>query len=338
MIPDWFTKKKLTFMMIPEANRQVRRLQIPVFWVYFVPSAIVLMIAAVLVLSSLQGALWRTNSALHKESQLQTAAHKQQIAVKEAEIAKLQDEVVRLSQEAENFAVKMTELQALEREILSLTEEGGVSGEKERPVAEAGTSKRPASVTVLSAGVGGQYVPLEPEDALRLSASTYSSYKDLAAEAERLGTSLEAALAEAEKIAYLRSITPSIYPTISTHITSGFGFRRDPFTKKSASHNGIDFGGSVGDPVFATAAGTVSRTGYDRAMGNYIFVKHGNNLETVYMHLSKTLVKKGQTVKKGEKIGSLGSTGRSTGPHLHYEVHKNGTPINPKPYIKEQEG
>jgi murein DD-endopeptidase MepM/ murein hydrolase activator NlpD len=334
MIPDRWTKK-LTFLIIPEANRQVRRLRVPVFWLYFVPGAVLAMAAAVAVLASTQSAALEARGSMKAEWTADRAEHERALEAKETEIARLQDEVVRLSQEAETFAAKMAELQSLEREILSLTsdDEGG------SPTAEAEASSD--SVAILSvpalsaaAAVGGEYDPLDTDEALRLSETTHGEFEAMSVEAERLEGALQEALQEAEKLAQLRRITPSIFPTTSTTVTSSFGYRKDPFTRRSAYHRGIDFGGDVGDPIFATADGKVSQTGYDRAMGNYIYVKHGNGLETVYMHLSKSLVKKGQNVKKGEQIGKLGSTGRSTGPHLHYEVHKNGEAINPKPYIK----
>ncbi|MCI3922611.1 M23 family metallopeptidase [Paenibacillus sp. TRM 82003] len=347
MIPEWRTKK-LTFLVIPEANRQVRRFRLPIFWLYAVPTFVAGIVLTSVVLAGLQQSALQENVELKAALQTDRTAHADTLAGKDQEIAKLQDEVVRLSQEAEAFAAKMEDLRTLERELLSLTHEGEAVSEAEDaalpaaalppmelPYADALTLKSPAVDVLSHGGVGGELYPVTTEDTLDLSETTRNSIETMTQEAARLQHSLAEALAEAEKLAYLRSITPSIYPTISTQITSTFGFRRDPFTRRSAYHKGIDFGGDKGDPIFATAAGNVSRTGYDRAMGNYIFLKHGNGLETVYMHLTKSLVKKGQNVKKGEKIGTLGSTGRSTGPHLHYEVHKNGEAINPKPYISE---
>jgi murein DD-endopeptidase MepM/ murein hydrolase activator NlpD len=332
MIPEWKTKK-LTFLMIPDANRQVRRFRVPLIWLYFALSSVTGVVAALFVLASMQTGVLQENETLKSDRQAVQAEFDHAVAVRDEEITKLQEEVVRLSQEAQAFAAKMAELQTLERELLSLT-----SGE-EAPTAETKKAEL-SSVSVLStsAGVGGELVPVSTDETLDLSESTLSSFLTMTVEADRLEETFNEALVEAEKLAYLRSITPSIYPTVSTTVTSVFGYRRDPFTRKSAYHRGIDFGGNVGDPIFATAAGSVSRTGYDKAMGNHVFIKHGNGLESVYMHLTKSLVKKGQNVKKGEKIGTLGSTGRSTGPHLHYEVHKNGKAINPKPYIKDQEG
>jgi murein DD-endopeptidase MepM/ murein hydrolase activator NlpD len=185
-------------------------------------------------------------------------------------------------------------------------------------------------------GLGGQYVPISTDEALELSDSISESLNTMDQEVDRLKDSFTEAIQHAERIAYLRSITPTLYPTLSTRVTSAFGFRRDPFTRRTARHLGVDFGGDKNDPIFATATGRISQTGYDRAMGNFIIIRHGNGIETVYMHLTKSLVKRGQSVEKGEKIGTLGSTGRSTGPHLHYEVHKNGTPVNPKPYLQSR--
>jgi len=358
MIPVW-KPKKLTFLIIPEANRQVRRYQIPFVGMYAAAIAVTVALTAATALIVFREA------ALQEYAQWKTVAerHERTVAAKDEQIAELQEEIVRLSQEAEAFAVKMEELQALERQLQSLTGGGAAAGKTTASAAdEAGTTTasaangrdttNKANGAALEAGgpkssdaargegpaVGGEFVPLDPVDSLDMSEAARASLRQLSDEADRLESALHAALEEAEKVAYLRSITPSIYPTISTQVTSSFGYRKDPFTRKSAYHRGIDFGGDVGDPIFATAAGSVSRTGYDRAMGNYVFVKHGNGYETVYMHLQKALVKKGQNVKKGEKIGTLGSTGRSTGPHLHYEVHKNGEAVNPKPYIQETKG
>ncbi|MDO7907214.1 peptidoglycan DD-metalloendopeptidase family protein [Paenibacillus sp. JX-17] len=122
---------------------------------------------------------------------------------------------------------------------------------------------------------------------------------------------------------------PSLWPTSSTRITSSFGYRSDPFHRTSAFHAGIDIGGKIGDPVFAAGRGEVIDTGRDGSRGNYIIIAHGNGMESCYMHLSKIRVKTGMKVAQGEVIGDLGSTGRSTGPHLHFQVTKNSREIDP---------
>jgi murein DD-endopeptidase MepM/ murein hydrolase activator NlpD len=126
--------------------------------------------------------------------------------------------------------------------------------------------------------------------------------------------------------------TPSIMPC-EGFITSGVGVRRDPFTGMMAQHNGIDIAASKGTPVYAPAAGTITRCGWDRGMGNFIIINHGNNLKTYYGHLSLIKVRNGQRVSRMDLIGLIGSTGRSTGPHLHYEVRKYDRPTNPRDYF-----
>lgn len=116
--------------------------------------------------------------------------------------------------------------------------------------------------------------------------------------------------------------------------TSGFGTRVDPFRGALAYHSGVDLAGPVGTRIMATSDGQVSLTGYRGAYGNMIEVKHDFGFATRYGHLSKILVKPSQTVKKGEVIGIQGSTGRSTGNHLHYEVRYNGNAINPTNFLK----
>jgi murein DD-endopeptidase MepM/ murein hydrolase activator NlpD len=130
-------------------------------------------------------------------------------------------------------------------------------------------------------------------------------------------------------IAYM----PMGYPRLSS-FTSFFGYRSNPFDFGGGEfHPGIDFKGHKGDAVKCTASGRVIFAGPAGGYGNCIRIKHSNNLETWYGHLSKINVREGQRVTVGDVIGKVGSTGRSTGPHLHYEIRKNGHPVNPKQYF-----
>ncbi len=126
--------------------------------------------------------------------------------------------------------------------------------------------------------------------------------------------------------------TPSIWPTRGW-ISSRFGYRISPFTNKKEFHRGLDICTRIGSPIVAPADGIVSRVGKDYGYGNIVTLSHNQGLKTRYAHLKKILVKKGQAVKRGQKIGLVGKTGRTTGPHLHYEVHLNGVPVNPLQYI-----
>jgi len=130
----------------------------------------------------------------------------------------------------------------------------------------------------------------------------------------------------------LRSV-PSIRPVDSGYISSGFGRRRDPFSGKVSQHEGVDFSARRGSRVFATADGVVTFAGYEGAYGYTVEVKHGNGLTTRYCHNSKLAVARGKEVKRGEVIAFVGSSGRSSGCHLHYEVRAGGRPQDPMKYI-----
>lgn len=118
-------------------------------------------------------------------------------------------------------------------------------------------------------------------------------------------------------------------------ISSGYGYRFNPFGGRSGEfHPGIDFKGQIGDSVFATADGIVQRNDWYGGYGNAVVIDHGNGLATLFGHLSRVNVQPGQEVKAGQLIGFLGTTGRSTGPHVHYEIRKAGIDLDPNPFIK----
>jgi len=128
--------------------------------------------------------------------------------------------------------------------------------------------------------------------------------------------------------------TPSIWPTRGW-VTSGFGYRKSPFTGLREKHEGWDIGSRSGSAILATADGLVSVAGRERGYGKLVEIDHGYGVVTRYGHNSKNLVKVGSRVKRGQLIALVGNTGRSTGPHLHYEVLLNNVPANPKNYILE---
>lgn len=127
---------------------------------------------------------------------------------------------------------------------------------------------------------------------------------------------------------------PTHLPAGLEYISSGFGYRRDPFTGAGAMHSGLDFRGPHGAPILAAAQGRVSFAGVKSGYGNTIEIDHGNGLMTRYAHLSSFDVRVGQPVSAGMRLGGMGSTGRSTGTHLHFEVRVNGTAINPRPFLE----
>ena len=126
---------------------------------------------------------------------------------------------------------------------------------------------------------------------------------------------------------------PSIWPVVGK-LESGVGGRRNPFGgRRFEYHEGQDIDAAYGTPVQAAATGKVTIAGWQRGYGNVVYVDHGNGLSTRYGHLSKIEVRVGDGLMRGQTIGLVGSTGRSTGPHLHYEVRINNQPVNPKQYL-----
>lgn len=134
------------------------------------------------------------------------------------------------------------------------------------------------------------------------------------------------------------SITPSgngvlSNPCPSAYISSEFGGRASPGGIGSTNHKGRDYAASAGSPIYAAASGSVTTVSYSGARGNYVVINHGNGLATLYQHCSAIYVSEGQSVSVGQNIAAVGSTGNSTGPHLHFEVHVNGTPVDPRLYL-----
>lgn len=168
--------------------------------------------------------------------------------------------------------------------------------------------------------------------------------KEAAAEAKRKQEEAAAAAAAARKAASSGGGSAGA-PVVSgngtfthpcpgyTYISSEFGWRAQPIPGASTNHKGMDFAAGTGTPIYAAASGTVTSASYSGNAGNLIVINHGNGLQTYYMHCNSMYVSAGQTVSKGQNIGSVGSTGNSSGPHLHFQVMLNGTPTNPRNYL-----
>jgi len=129
------------------------------------------------------------------------------------------------------------------------------------------------------------------------------------------------------------ALLPHGTPVSEGFVGSSYGMRNDPFTGEMSLHTGVDFAAPVGTPIFAAAGGVVVSAESHPAFGNMVEIDHGKGLSTMYAHTSRMLVKIGDFVRKGQKIAEVGTTGRSTGPHLHFEVHVNGNPQNPSKYL-----
>jgi murein DD-endopeptidase MepM/ murein hydrolase activator NlpD len=165
-----------------------------------------------------------------------------------------------------------------------------------------------------------------------LLANMGNHVKDLSTAARYQEERFDSLMGKLEDRRSLLDSTPSIRPT-SGWLSSRFGYRISPFTGRRELHKGIDIANRKGTEVLAPADGVVTFSGNNGAMGRMVVIDHGHNIITRYAHLDSALKKKGDSVKRGDIIAKMGSSGRSTGSHLHYEVHRNGVPVNPANFI-----
>lgn len=213
-------------------------------------------------------------------------------------------------------------------------------GGEETPLPENGSVPGPSSETGLEQG-NPQTSRLDPSEygleepeigdrglALHVKEELDRLKKEAVAQERSLEILTQAAQEKSERWAH----TPSIWP-VKGWVTSGFGPRISPFTGQRAMHDALDIGAAPNTPVLAPAAGKVTAAGFDPRMGNVVNIDHGYGIRTQYGHLDKILVKNGQRVKRGDVIGHVGSTGHTTGPHLHYLVKVNNQSVNPIRYI-----
>ena len=187
-------------------------------------------------------------------------------------------------------------------------------------------------------GMGGPS-PSDIRETLKGERDDKGLVHQMRTDVERLqseATSREESLSELEQLLQgkkeMLTHTPSIWPTPGW-VTSGFGFRTNPFTGLTQMHEGVDISNRVGTPVIAPAEGIISDIGNDLAHGKILVISHGFGTTSRYSHLDKVFVKVGQKVRRGDKIAEIGTTGKTTGPHLHYEVRLNGIPANPMRYV-----
>ncbi|OKP74520.1 hypothetical protein A3844_24455 [Paenibacillus helianthi] len=374
---------RITLLVVREAGRPVRQLQLSK------PLALALPAAAALSLSSLVTSMHFHASRSISELEAEAAAlsltnlrMEMKVADKDQALLQLRSQVTELSEEADSIKDKLKSVSELEQQLQSLIDKGSspaASGKGESSSAKtsstvdpsapaAGTELSPpaethysggASFTAVSAAaaspdgtftpqVGGEYIAVYANDPLKLVRETKDDYEEIRSMLDEMMSRIPVTITEAQKantakatlqakkaIAEKSRLAPAvIWPTQSKVITSSFGYRSDPFNGTSAYHSGIDIAGSIGDPVYAAMDGVVTTAEQMGARGKYIIIKHDNGLESWYMHLNGMLVSPGTRVSKGQKIGLLGNTGRSTGPHLHFQVVKQNKPVNPLGYVQ----
>ncbi|RKN84050.1 M23 family metallopeptidase [Paenibacillus ginsengarvi] len=308
-------QKRITFLVIPDAASRVVRFKLS-GW------ALSLMTFGAALLASLAITFCIGQLLLGITSRFEQTVHE-----KNTTIGQLQNDLVRLSRQADEIQFKMDELKKLENEMKSLT--ASITGGQSVPASSA------AGSDTTSSSMGGDSSPVTGGDIRKLVASTGQQFAALGTEIDSLSGALAETNKQAQELQHTLTVTPSIWPVDSRTVSSNFGVRIDPFTKTASFHSGLDIAGRTNDPIYAAADGVVLSSGWNKSEGNSVLIDHGNGLRTLYMHLNELVVAKGDRVKKGELIGKMGSTGRSTGPHLHYGIFKNGAAVDPRPYLQD---
>jgi murein DD-endopeptidase MepM/ murein hydrolase activator NlpD len=297
-------KQFVTLMYLPGEAGRIRRYHLPRVWITRAGSALGI---ALVLLCGLSLDYVRARRQVVELERLRSETEEQR------------EQILAYSRQMEDIAGHLDRISQLDRKLRVIT------------------NLDPAEPLPLP-GIGGiEGSPIEPHQLA--GATRQSRHRRMT---EMLGQLTTAAGAEAQSLGALIShlehqtarlgSTPSIAPARGW-ITSTFGYRQSPFTGGREFHKGLDIAGRSRTPIVASADGDVVFAGERRALGNSVTLRHGYGIETIYGHLEELEVKAGDKVKRGQKIGLMGNTGRSTGPHLHYQVHVNGTPVDPRNYI-----
>ncbi len=302
-------KREYTLMLVPHHGQKIRRISIPIVAVKYTASILCLLIISMVgVFINYRHTL---NTAGMQIDELEVMRQKYNVQVTQIE---------QLANTTTNLQADMERLNSLDAEIRRLVNNEDI------------TSTSRAGLVRSSANYKGQGGPRIQSDITTINNVANDLQATIKVREESLIELKQELLA---KKARLES-TPSIWPT-SGDVTSRFGWRSSPWggsSERSDWHPGIDIASGNGTPIVATASGEVIQSEWYGGYGNMVQIDHGNGITTIYGHNSQNLVQAGQRVKKGETIAYMGSTGYSTGPHLHYEIRMNATVVNPENFLK----
>lgn len=245
----------------------------------------------------------------------------------EARLSVQSDEIIRQRRQIQDFATEISDLKSKLVELNNFEKKIRIIANIEKPDEQDSLF-----------GVGGS-IPEDLDSQIPLTQKHNSLLRDMHEQVDQLRMAsdnqdrgFQSLLRFLKEQQNLLASTPAIRPC-QGWTTSRFGYRKSPFTGRREFHKGYDIANREGTPISCTADGVVAYSGPKGLLGNMIVIDHGHGLVTRYGHLSKILVKRGQTVKRGDTLALMGNTGRSTGPHVHYEVHLNGIPVNPEKYM-----
>jgi murein DD-endopeptidase MepM/ murein hydrolase activator NlpD len=298
-------RKNWTFLIIPECTSRVKQFKFPKLWFHF---AVCFFIIALIGTSYIFYDYYRMKIFLPTSNMLQN------------EIQNQRSQIQAFSEEINILKQDMLKLKRLDEKI--------------RVIANIENPRDKKTMF----GIGGS-LPDDLDASLPLTKKHNALVREMHEQLEHLKMasnmqmkSFQELILSLESQKSLLAATPSIRPAVGW-ISSVFGYRTSPFTGQREFHKGLDIAARTGTPVIAPASGVVTFVGKKGPYGLVAVINHGHGVVTRYGHLKKCMTKIGDRVKRGDKIALIGNSGRSTGPHLHYEVNVNGIPVNPKKYI-----
>ena len=305
--------KKITVVVVPEGPRKIRQIKIPTFWIFS--------FTLVFLIGGLSLA-WLVRDYLLIKRDLP------RLSILQEENTLQRQQISSLSGKVETINQKMAELKEFDRKVRAMvstdpSKASGMENAKE-PQQFLGIGGSDSSLT-------GSNSPSE-KNHKKIVRMMYRSLDNLESEISAQKGEKAELLGLLNRQRSILTCTPSVWPT-KGWVSSGFGYRISPFTGERELHRGLDICSRKGSAILAPADGVVSYVDWDPGYGKTVIIQHGYGLSTVYAHLDKIFVKKGQAVNRHQEIAQVGDSGRTTGAHLHYEVHLNGVPVNPLRYI-----
>jgi len=327
---------RVTLIFLPDEHSPVRRLRVPRALVRYGPWVI----GPLLLLIALGTADWaRLRLQAHDVAGMRakTAADEAQLAALADELRALEERLLRLAEFERKVRVIADLPAALPTTAVparlgaaASPEEGGQGGEEGEELDLEGPGPDVSARSARASEMRAQGPLLGLDDAAL--ARIRGKAEQLAARIETQGGAFEALLAGLHRVRERLAATPSIWPT-DGWVTSGFGWRTSPFTGRRHFHSGLDIAADAGTAIVAAARGRVAFAGPKGPLGQTVILDHGYGFRTLYGHASALHVRSGETVERGQRVAAVGSTGRSTGPHVHYNLMLKGRNVDPTGYI-----
>ena len=321
-----YTQNSITFMVIPENDEKIKKISMKKSRIFTITVASVTIISILLVSSFYFSFENHSLSSKNKELSINLKISQDKVKtleeINKSQLAKM--EILKKSTiaSADYFDKRFNELTKLENKVTSLVEMLNTNDSKKLEVPITSPIDRNIIMAKNNEVISNNLDIVDEAKSIAKEDVIDTILKNQTEDFSKLISEVE------ERLKFLES-RPDHYPT-SGRLSSPYGKRKDPITKKVSFHDGIDIANKIGTPVYSAGNGIVISSTYSKSYGKILIIDHGYSYKTVYAHLDKVLVNVGDEVKKGQEVAKMGNTGRSTGPHLHFEIRYNNQKIDPR--------